>query len=449
MTNGHLTSQTSFPRPGLTLIEILVALTMTLIVLGAMMQAFQYASVEMSKGRSMIELSNQMRVAEEVLRRDLKGLTVEPRVYTENEIPLGYFELIEGPRYDQTGPTDSGAQQNPIYSYLGDHDDILAMTVRNNERDFRGRRLATGGATVTIESSVAEIVYWTSFSNRSNNINVANPIEFDEGITLFRRVMLVRPDLGTVATGLNSDQVNYFFQQNDISCRIVADGSGLYDIVANSLSDLANRANRFCHIDGTANFPNQLSRSNLLARRALYDLDGDGTPDQPTGDDILISDIAGFDLRVFSPGTSIKVDAGVVVDPTDIGYASSAAVAFTANAFVDLGTSDGGWFAGAPATLSGLENIAYHANYPGLDYTWDTWSPEYEYDGIAQGGGDPDPATNGIDDDNQNGVDDDGERETKPPYPHPIRGLKVTFRVVNKNSKQIRQSSIVHSFVPQ
>ena len=45
-----------FSRRGLTLIEIMIALTMTLIVLGAMMQAFQYASGQMQMGREEIFL---------------------------------------------------------------------------------------------------------------------------------------------------------------------------------------------------------------------------------------------------------------------------------------------------------------------------------------------------------------------------------------------------------
>ncbi len=54
-----------------------------------------------------------------------------------------------------------------------------------------------------------------------------------------------------------------------------------------------------------------------------------------------------------------------------------------------------------------------------------------------------------MDDDGINGVDDDGEKETSPPYPYPVRGLKVTFRIVEKNTRQVRQSSVIQSFLPQ
>ena len=62
---------------------------------------------------------------------------------------------------------------------------------------------------------------------------------------------------------------------------------------------------------------------------------------------------------------------------------------------------------------------------------YDTWSFHYEQDGIRQPGtsiqGVIDAGTNGLDD-NPNqypGVDDMSERETSPPYPYPLRGLRV------------------------
>ncbi len=105
-------------RRGLTLIEIMIALTMTLIVLGAMMQAFQYASGQMQMGRATMEMANRLRSAEELLRSDLKNLTVEPRPYTGVANPNGYFEIIDGSMRDKS----NAAADN---SYLGDVDDVI------------------------------------------------------------------------------------------------------------------------------------------------------------------------------------------------------------------------------------------------------------------------------------------------------------------------------------
>ena len=76
-------------RSGLTLVEILIALSMTLIVLGTMTAAFRVASEEMRQGRALIELANRARIVEDHLRTDLGGITVEARVY-DGEVCLLY-----------------------------------------------------------------------------------------------------------------------------------------------------------------------------------------------------------------------------------------------------------------------------------------------------------------------------------------------------------------------
>ena len=88
-------------RAGLTLIEIMIALTMTLIVLGAMAQAFKFASAEIANGRAVLEMSNRLRNAQQLLRTDLAGLTVDVRPHTETA-PNGYFEYVDGVNIDST-----------------------------------------------------------------------------------------------------------------------------------------------------------------------------------------------------------------------------------------------------------------------------------------------------------------------------------------------------------
>ena len=446
----------SSPRAGLTLIEIMIALTMTLVVLGAMMQAFKYASAEMSKGRAVIELSNQMRVAEEILRRDLNNITVELRLHTQTTIPLGYLEHVEGPRTDDADLNPTLLTTNKVlYGYLGDMDDILAFTARDIDRGYRGRfyDVATQN-TSAIESNVAEIVWWTSFSDRNQN----QSIEYDESVTVFRRVLLVLPELGTMRTDLTPNQVNYFFRRNDISARVVPSATpGRFDVIANSLSDLAHRSSRFCHLPETqtapaTDFPFELDRSLLLARRAMFDSTGDMIPNLPTEDDIILPDVAAFDVKFFCPDALIEVSAGLAVEPDDVGF-TGGDVNMPFGAFADVGhKTGGGWFAGGPTPESQLEYQFIDATlYPGLvDTVYDIWTPDYERDGRDQDGdGLIDEATNGIDDDGMGGVDDQGERETQPPYLKPVRGIKVTFRMIEKRTKQVRQSSIIHSFVPQ
>ena len=107
--------------------------------------------------------------------------------------------------------------------------------------------------------------------------------------------------------------------------------------------------------------------------------------------------------------------------------------------------------AGAPApAFNETRPAGYHplhnliSGYPAV---YDTWSYHYENDGIDQDvllG--MDQGANGLDDDNANGVDDRGERETSPPYDVPLRGVKVILRVYEPDSRQIRESSVTHSF---
>jgi hypothetical protein len=73
----------------------------------------------------------------------------------------------------------------------------------------------------------------------------------------------------------------------------------------------------------------------------------------------------------------------------------------------------------------------------------------------------PDEGTNGVDDDSdgvfdeppydgdRDGVFEDlGEVETMPPYPYPLRGIEVRIRCWEPSSRQVRQVTVRHTFVP-
>jgi len=75
----------------------------------------------------------------------------------------------------------------------------------------------------------------------------------------------------------------------------------------------------------------------------------------------------------------------------------------------------------------------------------------YENNGIDEDGiNGPDAATNGLDDGGVVGVVDDiGERDTVPPYSAPLRGVRITIRVFEPSSLQVRQVTIVQDFLPE
>src|SRR5690606_2265956 len=99
-------------------------------------------------------------------------------------------------------------------------------------------------------------------------------------------------------------------------------------------------------------------------------------------------------------------------------------------------------------------------------YVYCTWPDHYERDGLnqdmsvdaAEGHVDAtgvpkiDEGRNGVDDDadrNSVGVDDPGELEPAPPYPYPLRGIEVTIRFWEVETKQMRQASIAADFIPE
>ncbi|MEL7499241.1 MAG: prepilin-type N-terminal cleavage/methylation domain-containing protein [Planctomycetota bacterium] len=425
-------------RRGLTLVEILVAMTMTLIILGAMMAAFQYASVQMQDGRAVMEMASRARSVEDQLRIDLAGLSIDPRPYTDSAEPNGYFEINERPRRDDT-------EMGGTESYLGDVDDVLGMTVRaRNGVLFRGR-----GPAGTLESSLAEVVWFTSVkaAGEAGAIATAIPtaagsIPFDSTVRLHRRQLLIRPDLGTLVTDQTPVQVNALLSTTDISCRVVpGSAAGVFNVIANNLTDLARRENRFAH--NISAFPHPMDTGLIFARA------------HSLGEDIMLTDVVAFDLRVYSPNAEVVVDssANIAIEPGDVGTSYTTAVTssateasldnLTIGAFVDLDHfAASGWFAGTPSAKSQLAI--------GGTAVWDSWSPSYEADGIDQDGDTLfDEGTNGVNNGGSSAPDDNLERETEPPYPNPIRGVKVTLRLIEKGTKKVFQTSIVHSYVPE
>jgi hypothetical protein len=444
--NGHRR-----PKTGLTLIEVLIGLTMTLIVLGAMMVAFRYASEQISNGRAMMEMSNQLRTAQTFLRSDFAGLTTDVHLGDRNGSPNGYFEYVEGLQKDASYALD-------IKNAYGDYDDILAMTTRTAGRPFRGR-LGALGSISTIESNLAEVIWWTSYDDR--NANAILDEDEHPTIRLHCRRLLIRPDLSPVAAP-DFDAVRRFFLLNDVSMRWDrSDASNAnWRLIPNSLSDLTRRENRFGHAAISIGAGNtSLTYPHLIDRASLQQLElsqtnlnifGDARAFQYIGQDIMLTNLLAFDVKIFSPNAAIRssATAGLPLTPDAQGYGG---VALDSGAFVDLGY---GLVAFDPfnLTLPQFSTLPL-ARFPigvSTDVPYCTFSPHYEFDGLDQDGdGAIDEGTNGLDDNNLNGVDDDGELETAPPYPFVARGFQIRMRLVEPNTKQVRETVVVESLLPR
>ena len=123
-----------------TLVEILVALTLTLILMTTVVTVFGRVGTSMRNARRALEQFDRLRTAAQQLNVDLSGITarLDGRAGRPEE-GLGYFELIEGSYlfvnpanpptapYPYYGVNDKGAADNTV----GERGDILMFTSRN------------------------------------------------------------------------------------------------------------------------------------------------------------------------------------------------------------------------------------------------------------------------------------------------------------------------------
>ena len=75
ITSNHKASGDS-PRFGMTLTEMLVATTMTLVIMGVVVQLFGMVGNGVSVSRASLRMSSELRSVAHTLRTDLNGITV-------------------------------------------------------------------------------------------------------------------------------------------------------------------------------------------------------------------------------------------------------------------------------------------------------------------------------------------------------------------------------------
>jgi len=439
---------------------MLVAMALTLIMVYAIAEFYAYVGDTVRDGRAMIEMGGQLRAASQRLKRDLDSLTVHVVPWTDDGNNSGYFEYYEGPRSDKfpDGSTPiTSITSADATNLIGDGDDILGFTINSGAEPFQGRNGTSGTAT----SRQAEVIWWTGFKDLDGDATY----DIGEPRFLFRRQLLIVSNPGQVSGPYGSiadarGELIKYWQNHDISARVHKDGSQYY-IRKNTLSDLTRREHRFAHIYRTPadpltepeGFPGPIDlQAGTIHSRYLLTA--------AVGEDIMLSNLLGFDVRAFDPSAPLLADtnsassATVAVAPGDVGYktaadANNAILGY--GAYVDLfynrleATGKSSTFSGAPNTeaelYDGVAGIATGTNYGA---TYDTWTLSYER-GVPGGG----VAMNGIDDNSANGVDDPGERSTSPPYPVPLRGVQVKIRLYDPSSRQVRQATVVADFVDE
>jgi hypothetical protein len=639
-------------RRAFSLVELLVASTIALMVMGGLATLLGLFSRAASSAQAIVDLTSRMRQTATLLEQDLDGLTVHPPpgqavAAADGLSPYsaaGYFELIEGPE------TDAGKPWRPDITYpaaarvafageswtalqntlnaqpdvspnvwqrtrtiTADIDDALLFTTRKGGRPFIGRQ---GHVDRYAESHTAEVAWFCEPAQ-------VQPVPGQTLYTLHRRQLLVLPYVAAGAflqgellrtTGVwqlngvpNSISIENSIENPwtastwtnifagisavaisgstetrcfDISLRRLAEdangnntldagedlnGNGLTEnfLLPNSLEDLAQRQNRFWRQNvSVAGFPAFATRfpHRFAQEIALTGFSPSFNGTAREGEDILLTNVLSFDVRVYDPNAPLHSRGGIILGPGDPGYpvapvavvSGTSSLPPTANAndmyqvqdsgdfwvclapgawerlpfgsYADLGWGvpvfsgfsgpqlaiparvpfDPNASASAPGydnrfpgsedadkngTLNGAEDTngngrldsftpfqgcgvailnrlptnaaaqlypvgawqaASSTTWPPPRMVYDTWSQQYEGNGVNDDGDAAvDEGGDGLDGDRgfTNGLSDElSERETSPPYPVPLRGIEIRLRCFEPTTKQIRQITIRHSF---
>ncbi|MEI6164713.1 MAG: prepilin-type N-terminal cleavage/methylation domain-containing protein [Planctomycetota bacterium] len=444
---------------GMTLVEMLVATVITLIMMGLVAQLFGIMGEGISASRSIIEMTDQLRTISHKLRQDLAGISVDPASANQSDSPSGYLEIIEGPASDSNA-TPVRLTADPTF-LTADCDDVVMFTARSLQEPFKG----IFNSTTSMESPTAEISW---FCKRS----VQQPANGPTLYTLYRRQLLVAAYVGAGVFSANSNSISGTLpgmqQVYDVSMH--ADGSG--NLYPNSLIDLAKRENRFLHNStgtGVSVAPLNFPFPPVVSFPFIDPLTPPPNPAPATygqtltgvreGEDVVLTNVIAFDVRVFDPEAPIR-SSGFAVTPDDPNF-SSGALTNATGAYVDLNWGK----STSPLTIGSLFPAVGTTAFQGLGISiqnggtftigpsthaiYDTWSRHYEFNGVDDDSNTiVDQGTDGFDNNSNNLVDDALERETSPPYPVPLRGIEIRIRCYEPSSRQVRQVTVRHTFVP-
>lgn len=270
---------------GFTLIELMWAMTLSLVVMAAVASLFGVFTRSLTAAQAAADLSARLRTAAWRLRQDLTGVTVDlmPPVRPESE--SGYFEYFEGWRKDGHAAFNRSGQL-----LVADVDDVLMFTTRSEGQPFVGR-FGDG----TIESPVAEVAWFCRPST-------VQPLDGMTLFTLYRREKLVMPYVGRPPFLGTNSATTFDTNLSDLSVRLEG---GRF--VPNSLGDLTKRENRFLRggqgVSGTV-FPYVWATPQPVVSGTLtgtYRLAGPEAilSGSRAGEDVVLSNVLSFDVLAY------------------------------------------------------------------------------------------------------------------------------------------------------
>lgn len=245
---------------GFTLVELLVAATLSLMAMAAVASLLGTFGRTVSQSQKLVDLTARLRSVASQLRQDLHGITAPASAWVRPEANAGYLEIVEG----------VGTDSSPAGT-LGDIDDRLMGTTMAFGKPFTGS-LQGPTAIDRFESPFAEIAWFCEPSGQT--------FEGRTLYNLYRRQLLVSATPGA-ARFLNGVSASIDRNLSDISCRDAGTAR-----IANSLGDLTIAANRFWNAAG-----------------AVKPLQG-----VRVGEDVILANVVAFDVRTYSTASSSYVD---------------------------------------------------------------------------------------------------------------------------------------------
>ncbi|MGI6418491.1 MAG: PulJ/GspJ family protein [Thermoguttaceae bacterium] len=215
-------------RPGYTLVEILTATVLMIIIMLAVTVIFASVTESIGQSRATLEMTQRLRSASALLKQDLENVTVAMTPPAHPRDNSGYFEYVEGPIGPVVVPENVAwnIDNNAADSTVGDIDDILMFTAKTEGEPYVGL--------VTIDVNGVP----TPTATKSNTAEI---IWFVRGRTLYRRVLLVKPDASVIGGP------GGFYATNDLSVRKDWRLDGTPYLAANTLADLTKPECRFGH----------------------------------------------------------------------------------------------------------------------------------------------------------------------------------------------------------
>ena len=118
-------------RTAFTILEVMVALTASLLMMLALTKAFKLSGDKITQSQSEMELSGTLRAVTFSPRDELGQLTPEAVIPQPRTASSGYFTYYEGPWADSTTTLINNVGPQPGYlptSRFGDLDDYMAFT---------------------------------------------------------------------------------------------------------------------------------------------------------------------------------------------------------------------------------------------------------------------------------------------------------------------------------